>query len=77
VTVTVLAADGSVNVTDAEPEPSVVAITLEPEAVPFDSVPAFALKKILAPLAGFAPPELPGARFTESGTGKVLPWRPV
>ena len=76
-TVTVFAVEGSVSVTDAEPEPSVVAITLEPLEVPFDKVPALVLKKMLAPLAGFVPPELPGARFTERATGKVLPCRPV
>ena len=58
--------------TGATPEPFVVAITLEPLAVPFDSVPALVVKNMLAPLDGFDPPELPGARLTESGTGKTV-----
>lgn len=52
-----------------------VAITFEPLLVPFDKVPALVLKNTLAPLDGFAPPEHPGARFTERATGSVVPMR--
>ena len=76
-TVTVCAAEGSVSVTDATPELLVVAITLEPVVVPFDRVPALVLKNMLAPLAGFAPPELPDASVTASATGKVVACVPV
>ena len=72
-TVTGCAADGSVSVTDATPDALVVAITFGPLVVPFDRVPALVLNSMLAPLAGFAPPELPGARLTASATGKVVP----
>lgn len=77
VTVTVCGAEGSVSVTDAPPEPSVIAITLDPLVVPLDRVPALVLNNMLAPLAGFAPPELPGARLRVRDTGKVVPRAPV
>ena len=68
---------GNVSATDATPDELVIAITFAPLVVPFDNVPALVLNNMLAPLGGVVPPELPGARFTESATGSVVPCAPV
>ena len=75
--VTACGAGGRASVTDATPDAFVTAMTLGPLSVPLDKVPALTLKKMLAPLAGFAPSESPGARLTESGTGKAVECVPV
>src|ERR1700738_4694972 len=50
VTVTVPLVEGSVRVTDAVPEEFVVAITLVPLVVPFESVPAMVVNRMPAPV---------------------------
>ena len=71
VTVTVPAVAGSVKVTDATPEELVVAITLLPLLVPFESVPAVVVKKILAPEAKV--PDEPGDSVIVRGCESVVP----
>ena len=63
-TVTVPAVDGRVRVTEATPDELVVAMTLAPDVVPFDRVPAEVVNRMPAPMA--TPPDWPGARVTVS-----------
>ena len=73
-TVTVPAVDGRVRVTEAVPEVLVVAITLVPLAVPFESVPAEVVNRISAPLA--VKPEGIEDSVTESDCNRAVPALP-
>lgn len=74
VTFTGPAAEGNVSVTEATPELSVIAITLGPLLVPFESVPALVLNRMLAPV--FVPPDEPGSSVTVSGFARAVPAAP-
>ena len=74
-TVTVPFVEGRLNVTEAVPEEFVVAITLLPLEVPFESVPADVVNRIPAPLAD--PPDWPGETVTVKGKLSAVPALPV
>ena len=61
---------GNVNVTEATPEAFVVAITLFPLVVPFESVPADVVNRMPAPVTG---PDCPGLIVTVKGLAKAVP----
>lgn len=65
VTIVVSFTKGSVRVTDAVPDALVVAITLVPLLVPFDSMPAAVVNRIAVPAAE----ALDGPGFTETVRG--------
>jgi hypothetical protein len=62
---------GNVNVTEATPEAFVVAITLVPLVVPFESVPADVVNSMPAPVT--VPPDCPGLIVTVKGLAKAVP----
>ena len=66
---------GSVSVTAAIPAELVVAITLLPVVVPFESVPAEAENKILAPV--LFNPDWPGSSITVRDCASAEPALPV
>ena len=73
-TVTVPGDEGNVNVTDATPEELVVAMTLLPLVLPFETVPAEVVNRISAFDA--VPPDEPGLSVTVRGTESVVPREP-
>ena len=75
VTVTVPLDEGSVRVTEAVPDELVVAMTLLPDVVPLDSVPAEVVNRMPAPVA--LPPDWPGARVTVRAFERAVPAVPV